>query len=193
MLEDLKVSAATADPPWSAIERPPVKAKRWYAVQCQPHRERTAAAHLSNQDFRVFLPLREKTRRHARRIETVTVPFFPGYLFVQLDLSRDRWRSVNGTLGVARLVGHAEMPSAAPAGSIEAIRSACDGFDVVNRSGDIAPGDMIRVARGPFSDLVGKLERLDSAARVHVLLELMGRRASVVLSRDQIIPELAAA
>jgi len=167
--------------------------QRWYAVQCLSNREFVAATQLRNQGFTTFLPCQLKTRRHARRFDSVRRPLFPGYLFVQLDLSRDRWRSINGTLGVARLVGHAEMPSAAPAGSIEAIRSACDGFDVVNRSGDIAPGDMIRVARGPFSDLVGKLERLDSAARVHVLLELMGRRASVVLSRDQIIPELAAA
>jgi transcription antitermination factor NusG len=112
---------------------------------------------------------------------------------VRLDLARDRWRSVNGTLGVARLVGHGEMPSSAPVGSIETIRAACDEFDVVHPNSVIAPGDSVRVTCGPFSDLVGKLERLDGAARVRVLLELMGRRTSVVLSRGQIVPELAAA
>ena len=55
---------------------------RWYAVQCKPNKERTATQQLANQGIRSFLPVREKTRRHARRIERVRVPLFPGYLFV---------------------------------------------------------------------------------------------------------------
>jgi transcriptional antiterminator RfaH len=166
---------------------------RWYAVQCLSNREFVAATQLRNQGFNTFLPCQLKTRRHARRFDSVRRPLFPGYLFVQLDLARDRWRCVNGTLGVAKLVGHAEAPSAAPVGSIEAIRSACDEFGVMHVKNDLTPGDAVRVSCGPFSDLVGRLERLDSAERVCVLLELMGRRTSVVLSRDQIVPELAAA
>jgi transcriptional antiterminator RfaH len=100
---------------------------------------------------------------------------------------------VNGTLGVARLVGNSELPWAAPNGSIEAIEAACDERGVVNCGLAAAPGDTVRVTEGPFYDLVGRLERMDGAARVRVLLELMGTRASVVLSRDQIAPELAAA
>jgi transcription elongation factor/antiterminator RfaH len=181
-------SPKVADDQVAWIGRP-----RWYAVQCLSNREFVAATQLRNQGFTAFLPCQLKTRRHARRFDSVRRPLFPGYLFVQLDLARDRWRSVNGTLGVAKLVGHADTPSAAPVGSIEAIRSACDEFDVMHVNGDIAPGAAIRVACGPFSDLVGRLERLDGAERVHVLLELMGRRTSVVLRRDQIIPESAAA
>src|SRR5690349_20642365 len=85
----------------AAIELGSRSGRRWYAVQCLSNREGGAAAHLENQNFPVFLPRRRKTCRHARRIETVLVPFFPGYLFVTLDLSKDRWRSVNGTYGVA--------------------------------------------------------------------------------------------
>lgn len=166
---------------------------RWYAVQCLSNREFVAASQLGNQGFATFLPCLLKTRRHARKFDSVRRPLFPGYLFVQLDIARDRWRSVNGTVGVAKLVGHAELPSAAPAGSIEAIRAACDESDVMHVSVDMAPGDAVRVTRGPFSELVGRLEGLDGAARVRVLLELMGRRTSVVLPREQIVPELAAA
>jgi transcription antitermination factor NusG len=55
----------------------------------------------TTRDSMVFLPLREKTWRHAHRIEVRRVPFFPGYLFVALDLDHDQWRSVNGTIGVS--------------------------------------------------------------------------------------------
>ena len=42
--------------------------------------------------------------RHARKILNVRAPLFPGYLFVSLDLTRDRWRSINSTYGVLGLI-----------------------------------------------------------------------------------------
>lgn len=166
---------------------------RWYAVQCLSNREFVAAAQLENQGFHVFLPLREKTRRHARRFERVRRPLFPGYAFVRLDLSRDRWRSVNGTLGVVRLVSQADRPLAAPKGAIETIRAMCDANGVMSAGSQLLVGETVRVTFGPFADLVGRLEHLNAAGRVSVLLELMGRRLSVALARDHIAPALAAA
>jgi len=71
--------------------------ERWFAVKAQPKREMRAFIHLANQGFRVFMPKGKKTVRHARKISTVITPFFPGYLFLALDVTRGRWRSVNGT------------------------------------------------------------------------------------------------
>ena len=42
-------------------------------------------------------------------------------------------------------------------------------------------GQAVRIADGPFADLVGKLEQLDVAGRVRVLLDLLGRSVSVAL------------
>ena len=59
-------------------------------------------------------------------------PIFPRYLFVVLDLDRDRWRSVNGTFGVARLVMMAgDRPQPAPHGVVEALVALADGRDVL--------------------------------------------------------------
>ena len=174
-------------------QRAPVASPRWYAVNCLSNREHLAAAQLRNQGFEVFLPCRLITRRHARKFDTVLRPLFPGYLFVRLDLDRHRWRSVNGTLGVVRLVGPSEAPSPAPFGAIEAIKHACDDLGVLRANEDLAPGDAVLVAFGPFADLIGKLERLDSAGRIRVLLELMGRRASVALPRDYVVSARQAA
>src|ERR1044071_3749272 len=81
-----------------------VAGERWYAVYSQPHRETRAQQQLTAQGFTVFLPLYRKTVRHARKLTTVSAPFFPRYLFVALDLSLDQWRSVNGTFGVTSLI-----------------------------------------------------------------------------------------
>lgn len=160
---------------------------RWYAVQCQPHRERGAAAHLANQDFEAFLPCREKTRRHARKIETVRVPFFPGYLFVRLDLTRDRWRSVNGTFGVVRIVMQGERPAPAPRGVVEALKDACGEDGMLCWQAALTPGQSVRILTGPFTDFIGELDQLTDAGRVRVLLNIMGGHTPVFLPRACVV------
>lgn len=160
---------------------------RWFAVQCLANRESAAAAHLRSQDFAVFLPCRERTRRHARRLETVLTPYFPSYLFVQLDLERDRWRSVNGTYGVARIVMQGDAPAPAPLGVVETLKAACDDKGILKLSPDFKPGQSVRLLAGAFADAVGELERLDDAGRVRVLLKIMGGRVPIVLAQESII------
>jgi transcriptional antiterminator RfaH len=54
-------------------------------------------------------------------------------------------------------------------------------------------GQMVKVAAGPFADLVGRLERLDDKGRVSVLLRLMGGSVRVALPQDLVVPHDAAA
>ena len=75
-----------------------------------PPSGRERAANLSRQGFRSYAPRVRRTIRHARKLRNVLVPLFPGYIFVILNLSTDRWRSVNGTIGVASLIMGAEQP-----------------------------------------------------------------------------------
>ena len=100
--------------------------ERWFAVNSQPKREWRAQAQLVNQGFRVFMPKRLKTVRHARKLTTVLAPLFPRYLFVALDLAQHRWRSVNGTFGVCSLVMVGERPQPVPRGVVEAMIAATD-------------------------------------------------------------------
>jgi transcriptional antiterminator RfaH len=142
---------------------------------------------LANQGYAVFLPQRRKTRRHARKLETVLVPFFPGYLFVSFDPSRDRWRNINGTYGVARMVMQGETPLPAPPGVVEALRHACDENGVLRHAPGLRPGQPVRILAGAFADLVGRLEQLDEHGRVRVLLDIMGGRIPVLLSGQDVV------
>jgi transcription elongation factor/antiterminator RfaH len=162
---------------------------RWYAVQCLAHREAAAASHLRNQEFTVFLPRRQKTRRHARKLDTVLVPFFPGYLFVRFDTARTQWRSINGTYGVARMVMQGDTPLPVPRGIVEALQAACDDGDVLRQSAALKPGQSVRIMAGAFADFLGQLEQMDDRGRVRVLLEIMGGRIPILLSDRDIVPE----
>jgi transcription elongation factor/antiterminator RfaH len=166
--------------------------ERWYVVHTQTHREFGAQTQLAAQGFRTFLPLHRKTVRHARKLRTVSAPFFPRYLFVALDLSRDRWRSVNGTFGVAGLVMGDEFPVAVPSGVVEGLGAACTADGHLRLGETLGLGDRVRVLSGPFADLVGELARIDGAGRVTVLLRLLGGEVPVSIPRVALMPVRAA-
>ena len=162
---------------------------RWYAVKCQPNREAMACAHLLNQNFEVFLPRGQRVRRHARKVDVVLAPFFPGYLFVRLDVTRDRWRCVNSTHGVSHLVMQGAGPAAVPAGIIEQLQARCDDRGVLDMDSQLKPGQPVRILTGALADFVVELERQDAADRVSVLLTILGKPTSVVLPRTSVVPE----
>ena len=144
-----------------------------------------AAEQLQRQGYRVFLPKQMKTVRHARRIRVALAAYFPGYLFVQLDLASDRWRSVNGTLGVAHLVGRGEHPAAVPRGVVETLMEAADARGVL-AGPPLKAGQTVRITAGAFADQLAVIERLDDAGRVRVLLDIMGSPAAPVSLRREL-------
>jgi transcription antitermination factor NusG len=159
---------------------------RWYLVHSLPSREECAFQQLTRQKFTGFLPKMLKSVRHARRIQTKLAAYFPGYLFVQLDLARDRWRSVNGTFGVAYLVGPGDLPQPVSVGIVEALLSCSDHRGVITL-GDFRRGQRVRMTAGPFAEHIGVLDRLDATGRVRVLLEIMGGLTPVEARRDFLV------
>ncbi len=160
-----------------------VHARRWYVAAVQPGREDAAEVHLARQGFVSFAPRRLKTVKHARRLTERKVPLFPGYVFVSLDLSLHRWRSVNGTFGVRSLVTTGDRPSPVPRGLVESFIDLTNRSGIMNPISDLAPGQRVQVLTGPFADFIGTIERLDGKDRVRVLLGMLNGENPVTLDR----------
>lgn len=156
----------------------------WYVVHCKPRRELFAASILRNQlEIFTFLPesticLRGKVRQ---------VPFFPGYLFIQVDLQKVALSRINSSPGVLRLVGFGGYPQSVPDIVIETISKE---MNSLNTAGSLSPhsfcpGDWVRVKKGPLQDLemvfVGPTT---PSKRVRVLLHLLGRLKEVQIDVD---------
>jgi transcriptional antiterminator RfaH len=163
-------------------------AARWYVVHTQVQRETSAQIHLRNQAFRTFLPRHEKTVRHARKTYRTLAPLFPRYLFIILDLERDRWHSVNGTIGVDSLLMTCDRPLPAPKGVVEALIAMSSSDPKQIFQPDLAAGQKIRLVAGPFAEQVGVLEHLDDHGRVHILLQVMGALRHVCAPRGDVLP-----
>jgi transcription elongation factor/antiterminator RfaH len=158
--------------------------ERWYVARSLPRQEARAEFQLLRQGFAVFLPRATRTVRHARKLRTMSSPIFPSYLFVAFDIGRDRWRSVNGTLGVASLIMQGETPQPVPIGVVENLIELTDEKGLIRFDCNLQQGQSVRVVTGPFSNAVGTLARLDPNGRVRVLLDIMNGKVSAYLDRS---------
>ena len=162
----------------------------WFVVQTQPHGEVKAKRHLTNQGFVPYLPVYRRRVRHARRNELVLRPLFPGYLFVQLDPELHRWRSINGTVGVQRILTDGDTPRQVPERIIEEIVRREDEEGAVKLAPPtFAPGQAVRLTDGPFADVSALFEEARDDNRVILLLSLLGRKVRVQASVDEVTAE----
>jgi transcriptional antiterminator RfaH len=162
--------------------------ERYFAVQTLSGREISAAAQLNAQGFRPFLPLLLKSVRHARKFRMVRAPLFPNYLFVALDLQCHRWRSVNGTFGVVRLLMIGEFPALVPAGIVERLMALSDFSGLIHFDKGLKPGQKVKILSGPFTEMIGELERIDGAGRVKLLLNAMGGKIPIMTTAALLAP-----
>ena len=100
-----------------------------------------------------------------------------------------RWRAINSTIGVARLVCNGEDPTPVPAEVITRLmeREEDGGFIRLDRLPRFAPGDKIRVLDGIFASCLGLFEGVTDTERVAILLDLLGRKVRVHLDTDLVV------
>ena len=155
----------------------------WFVAHTQPLKENVAKQHLLDQEFEVYLPIFKKIRRHARKVEEVSAPLFPRYLFVGMDLENSRWRSVNGTRGVSYLLMSDDHPAVVPGEIIENLKSQENETGLVPATSLIlfAKGDKVRILDGSFKDQIAVFETLDNKQRVQLLLNFLGRETKISL------------
>jgi transcriptional antiterminator RfaH len=166
--------------------------RRWYLIHTKASAETLAQVNLERQSYEVYLPrLLQPTLSRGRRRERV-VPLFPRYLFLCLQQgvqSLAPVRSSVGVSGVVRFGGHyAEVAD----GVIQDLRSRADpttGLHQLRRPAPLKPGTVVHLAAGPFDGLDGIFQRADGAARVVVLLKLLGQDTPVCVPADWIVPE----
>ena len=149
--------------------------RSWYLIQTKPRQEKIAEQHLSNQGYRVYLPIVNQIKQCQAGWISSAQPLFPGYLFIQLMASQDDWRPIRSTRGVAKLVSFAGEPAVVPEAVMQALlcmdktlaEAQCNHFP---QQGDAIE---VRVGEG-FVQAI--MQQTDGQNRVWVLLELLGRQ-----------------
>lgn len=161
---------------------------RWYVMQSKPRKEAFLRERLRIQRIDVYLPsIRVKPVNPRARKEQ---PFFPGYLFVHVDLEEipiSEFRRISGSIGLVCYGGEPahvgdtlirEIQT-----QVEEITDSVDGYVDRFRS-----GDLVVIKEGPFATYKAMFDcRLSGQDRVRVLLELLqGQKMRLELSGRQL-------
>jgi transcriptional antiterminator RfaH len=160
----------------------------WYVVQTHIHAEAKAASNLIRQGFEIYLPRYLRRRSHARKIEKIAAPLFPRYMFVNIDIATQRWRSVQSTYGVSHLVLNGSDPVPVAGAVINELKAREDagGFVKLDSRAKFTIGEKVRVVAGVFAENLGLFDGMADRDRVAVLLDLLGRKVRVSIEADMV-------
>lgn len=156
----------------------------WYVVNTQPQKESFALENLKSQGYEVYLPVFLKTRKHARKVETVKIPLFPRYAFVHIDLASQSWRSINGTRGVVGVLTQNGVPSPVADHIIEALKrhENPEGCVSLHALEVFHVGEKVTLGAGPLKGQEATVVSLSDNERVQILLHFLGRETTTTVS-----------
>jgi transcriptional antiterminator NusG len=175
--------------------------KRWYVVHTYSGYEQKAKTALE-QRLRSpeFAKLRDKIGEVLVPVESVqelgrggqrkisSRKFFPGYIFVQMELDDETWHFIKNTPKVTGFVGHATQPPEVPESEVREITQQME-------EGALRPkpkvlfevGEAVKVIDGPFQDFNGTVEEVrPEKGKVRVLISIFGRATPVELDFVQV-------
>jgi transcriptional antiterminator RfaH len=164
----------------------------WCVANTQPNGEDKALFHLVRQGFNVLLPKHLKRRSHARKVDWVPRPLFPGYLFVEIDPDISPWRAIRSTVGIFDVIRFGDKPASVPGAVIDEIYARQDDRGLVKTlaGATFKPGDPVRVLRGALGEFEALFEASDDRNRVTVLLNLLGRQVRAKVHKDAVFAAL---
>lgn len=151
--------------------------KKWYAIQSKPNKEQALCEQFQSRGIEVFYPQIRVNPVNPRARKTR--PYFPGYLFVHVDLDEVGLSVIRWIPFARGVVSFSNEPASVPDNLIEAIRRR---VDEVNRAGGelletLKPGEPVLIQEGPFAGYEAIFDvRLPGKERVRVLIQLLSQQ-----------------
>jgi transcription antitermination factor NusG len=162
------------------------RAVPWWALYTRHQHEKTVADVLMSKGFDVFLPVYESVRRWKDRRKVLSLPLFPGYVFVRGRPTRRL--HVLSTPGVHMILCRGEETATIPEEEIESIRRTISGNFVVEPHPFLKCGDRVRVTRGSLSGVEGILIRKKNVFRLVLSVEMLAQSVAVEIDAADVEP-----
>lgn len=157
--------------------------RSWYLVVTKPQSEFKAQENLLRQGYKTYLPLIQISRRRNGKNINRTEALFPRYLFISLDKETDNWSPIRSTIGITGMVRFGGMPAAVPENLINNLKNNENEFGIQSyEKKELKQGDKVAIIDGPFEGHKAVYQKMKSAERVSVLLDIVGKNTQVTLS-----------
>lgn len=161
---------------------------KWYALRVKAHKERSVFRRLQSDQIEVFfpvVPVKPKNPRAAKK-----KPYFPGYMFVNVDLEHTGTGTINWMPGTIGLVSFGGIPASVPENLILELQQRLVQIEEAGglELAGLEAGDRVRIVEGPFAGYDAIFDmRIPGSDRVQVLLAFLSQHPQPLkLDADEI-------
>lgn len=172
--------------------------KKWYVVSAQAGQEKRAAAtleervkysELGDKFGAILVPSEEVVELRAGKRRRSERRFYPGYIFINMEMDETTWELVTKTTRISGFVGGTiAKPTPLPKAEIQLILDRIDqGGEKVTPKTVFEPGELIRIIDGPFNEFSGTVEEVNyKKQQLVVAVTIFGRSTPVELDFSQV-------
>jgi transcription antitermination factor NusG len=168
------------------METRPETGAVWCAVYTRHQHEKSVSEMLQAKGFEAFLPLYESIRKWKDRRKLLSLPLFPGYVFVRGV--PERRLPILTTPGVHMIINRGERIATIPDTEIDAIRRTIDGRFKVEPHPFLRCGERVRVVRGSLEGVEGVLTRKKNFYRLVLSVEMLAQSVAVEIDALDVVP-----
>lgn len=174
-------------------------AMKWYTVHTYSGHENKARlalkdkirnANLEHLFGEILIPTESVVELVKGQKRTTTRKFYPGYMFVQMDLNDETYHLVKNTPKITGFLGgdKGNKPTPVPENEIAAINTQMtEGAIKPKPKVQFEEGENVRVTDGPFSNFAGTVDEVKAEKqKVRVLVSIFGRSTPVELDFAQV-------
>ena len=172
--------------------------KEWYVVNtCSGHENkvkeklemRASSMGMEDYIFRVVVPSqKEIVVKNGKEVEKDS-KMFPGYILVEMIMTDEAWFIVRNTPGVTGFIGSSgkgAKPFPLTKEEVDKILGSM-GMSRLDVESELEVGSSIKVLKGAFSNMYGKVNKIDMSNQViEVALDLFGQETIVEVGFEDI-------
>ena len=159
--------------------------------------ERIKAGSLDHLIEEILVPSEKVTERRGKTTVQTTRKFFPGYLFIKMELTKESWHLVQATPKVTGFLG-GQHPKPVPASEMARMLGGgtAPAAPAEKEGKKVAPaivyhvGDQVRVKSGAFANFTGEVEEVNTdKEKVWLSVSLFGRPTRVEVDFADLEPQ----
>jgi len=182
----------SANNPQSTIHNPTSNIQSWYAIYTRSRHEKSVYQELCDKGIKSSLPLMTQIRQWSDRKKKIEVPLFRGYVFVNIDISKDKLHVLQ-TDGVVKFVTFCNKTVSIPTEQMYWLDQLVLSGLALKQEHEFSIGSEVDVLFGPLKGLQGKVKRKNTVTSLVVWFDSIMQGVSVEIdpkylssiSRDQ--------
>ncbi len=148
--------------------------------------QRIESMDMEDKIFSVLIPTEKKIKIKSGKRNVVVEKIFPGYVFVEMELTDESWYVVRNTPNVTGFIGSGVTPTPVSKEEIDTLMKKM-GVEVPKYVVNVEVGELVKISDGPFKDFEGNVSSIDTEkGKIKVLVSIFGRETPVELDLLQV-------